>query len=366
MTRRTPPRAAMGLALLLFVAGSAAAQGDYPEPGPLPSLAARVDPELAELGKLLFFDFQLSGDATVACATCHDPQKGWGDGMPLSDAYPGSKYFRNAQTLLNASHGRYFYWDGRLTARDRPTLVRDSISESHFMNMDGRIMLERLKQIPEYVERFNATLGGEPSYGRTLQAVAAFLDTIESRNVPFDRGAMSAEAKAGYELYKGKAGCIQCHNGPYFSDAEPYNIGVPDNPDIVGDPMRHLTMRSVFKFMGVYGFETVKKDVGHVTVSKDEADYGKFITPTLREVTRTAPYMHNGMLATLEDVIEFYDAGGGEAENKAAKLAPLDLSADEKKQLLAFLEALSGDEIIVATPEVREPQTIENWRQVSN
>lgn len=337
----------------------------YPEPGPLPNLEA-PDPALAELGRMLFFDVRLSGDATMSCATCHDPAQGWADGAALSVAYPGSNGFRNTRTILNSVHARYFYWDGRLSGRDRPTMVRDHITESHFLNLDGRLMLERLKQVPEYVERFNATQGGEPSFGRTLNAVAAFVETLVSRNVPFDRGRMSASARRGYELFRGRAGCVQCHNGSYFSDARPHVTGVPTHPELTGDPIRHFTMRAFMAFMGVPNFENIREDPGYFIVSKEERHRGAWVTPTLRELTRTAPYMHNGMLTTLEEVIDFYDAGGGDVSNRSELLRPLELSDAEKADLVAFLESLSGDEITMEAPELPEYQLIENWLETPN
>ena len=366
--------AASLLAVALIVSGSITGSLDgkekYPEIGPLPEL--EVNQAKAELGKHLFFDVRLSGDASMSCATCHDPKKGWADGLPLSKAYPGSEYFRNSKTYLNSVHARYFHWDGRLTGSDGPTLVRDQITETHFLNMDGRLMFERLKQVPEYVDMFQKAFGNEPNFGRTLKAVAEFHKTVVSKNVPFDRyargekDALSEDARKGLKLFTGKAGCIKCHHGPYFSDGAAHNLGVPDNPDITGNFLRHITMRSMFKFMGVNNFENVKEDVGYYVVTKNDADKGAFVTPTLRELTRTAPYMHNGMLATLADVVEFYNEGGGQAENKDPALKKLKLKEDEKRRLIAFLESLSGDEIVIEAPPFYQYQVIENWREVSN
>ncbi|MFQ5852130.1 MAG: cytochrome-c peroxidase [Candidatus Binatia bacterium] len=336
-----------------------------PSIGPLPRLEM-PDKRQVELGKMLFFDERLSGDGGLSCARCHDPQKGWGDGKPLSEGYPGSLYFRNAKTILNVAYARYFYWEGRLTGADMPTQVRDSITETHFMNMDGRLLQERLKQIPQYVEMFKTAFDAEPSFGRALTAIAAFEKTIVSRNVPFDRGKLSAQAKKGLDLFKGKARCIQCHNGPYFSDGSPHSLGIPENPAIINEPLRHITMRSFFKFMGVPGFEVTKKDVGYFSVSKDTRDIGKFMTPTLREVSRTAPYMHNGVLKSLDGVIEFYNSGGGNSPNKSPLLKPLNLSRREREALLEFLKSLSGDEIVVELPKPPEYQLIKNWRVVKN
>ena len=357
------------LALLIASASAtraprAASAASVPAIGPLPALKAPAS-ELAELGKLLFFDTRLSGDVTMSCSTCHVPAKGWADGLALSEAYPGTRYFRNTKTVVNVAHARYFYWDGRLSGRDMPTQVRDSITESHFLNMDGRIMLERLKQVPEYVRRFDAALGQEPSFGGTLKAIAAFEKTLVSRNVPFDQGRLSPAAQRGQRLFEGKAGCIQCHNGPMFSDFAAHQTGVGGHPELVGDPLRHLTLRSFAKFMGVPNFENLRDDPGYFTVTKQPADYGAFVTPSLRELKYTAPYMHNGTLTTLEEVVDFYAAGGG-AGAKDPLLRVVSLSPQEKAGLVAFLEALSGDPITMDPPKLPEYELIANWRSVPN
>lgn len=344
---------------------SSVRDADVPELGPLPS----VDPPeaaLAELGASLFFDPRLSGDGSLACSTCHSPDKGFGDGKSLADGYPGTKGFRNTPTLINMRYLEYFYWDARLDGQDPQTQVRDQVTESHVLAMDGRLMLERLKQVPEYDQAFKDTLGGEPSFGRTLKAVSAFEQTLVSQDTPFDTGTLDADQRAGQKLFEGKAGCVRCHNGPLLTDSDVHALGVPENPEIVQDPLRHLTMRAWAKALGVDNFEALREDPGHYSVTKQEEDRGKFRTPPLRELVHTAPYMHNGTFETLDAVVEFYDAGGGEAPNKDAALRPLGLSDGEKAQLVAFLEGLSGSPLDVETPEWLPYQVIDNWYQVEN
>ena len=334
---------------------------------PLPVLIEEPDAKQVELGKLLFFDIRLGGDATIGCSSCHDPAKGWADGLPLSKGYPGSLYFRNTPTVVNAVHGRYMYWDGRLPASDLPTLVRDHISEAHFMQADGRLIIERLRQIPDYENRFKEAFGGEPSYGRILKAVTAFLQTLRSQDVPFDRylrgesGAISAAAKRGLELFKGKANCIQCHSGPMLSDGGFHNLGLPTNPDIFKTPERHITFRRFFRTLGLPGYANLRADVGLYAVTKRPEDRGLFRTPTLREVSTTAPYMHGGSLATLDDVVEFYNRGGarqagwpGRGATKDRPLRPLGLTKKEKRDLVEFLKTLSGAPISVGPVELPE------------
>ncbi len=328
---------------------------------PLPPVET-PKPEQVELGKYLFFEPRLSGDGGVSCDTCHDPTTGWGDGRALSTGYPGSEYFRNAQTILNAASYKRNYWDGRMAGSDLPTLVRDHLTEAHFMQVDGRLLAERLKQVPEYLEMFKKAFGGEPSFGRTLNAVTAFLKTITSRNPPIDRylrgetAALSPEAREGLALFQGKAGCIQCHNGPLLSDQKFHALGVPENPEIFTDPFRHITFRRFFRTLGAPNAESYREDPGLYGVTKDRKDWGKFRTPSLREVSRTAPYMHNGMLATLEDVVDFYDRGGGQHRSKSPLLKPLGLASGERRALVEFLKSLVGDPVVIERPDLPDYQ----------
>lgn len=147
--------------------------------------------------------------------------------------------------------------------------------------------------------------------------MAEFVRTLTSRDVPFDRylsgdaAALSPAAATGLSLFRGKAGCVGCHSGPMLADGGFHNLGLPVRPDIFTTPERHITLRRFFKTLGVSGYARLREDVGLYAITKDPRDRGRFRTPTLREVPRTAPYMHDGSLATLEDVVEFYDRGGG-------------------------------------------------------
>ena len=343
----------VGLIGIVLSAGAAAGQALAPLPPLEPPKKEQV-----ELGKSLFFDPRLSGDGGVSCDSCHDPATGWGDGKALSTGYPGSEYFRNAQTLLNAAYYKRNYWDGRMAGPDLPTTVRDHLTEAHFMQVDGRLFVERLRQVPEYEEMFQKAFNGEPTFGRTLNAVAAFLKTIVSRNAPIDRylkgdsAALAAAAREGLTLFQGKAGCIQCHNGALLSDQKFHALGVPGNADVFANPLRHITFRRFFRTLGAPNTENYRGDPGLYGVTKDRADWGKFRTPSLREVSRTAPYMHNGSLATLEDVAAFYDRGGGQRGNKSALLRPLGLTDAEKRALVEFMKSLSGDPVVIERPDL--------------
>lgn len=343
--------------LMTAVCSSTVPADDVPALAPLPKTPP-PDAAQAAIGRQLFFDPRLSGDATISCATCHDPEHGWADGQALSRGYPGSKYFRNTPTVLNAVHGTLLYWDGRLPASDIPTVVRDHISEAHFFQADGRLIIERLRQVPEYEEGFRKAFGGEPSYGRILNAVTAFLQTLISKDVPFDRflqgdeSALTKSARRGHVLFVGRAGCVQCHHGPMLTDGRFHSLGLTSSPEIFSDPQRHITFRRFFRTLGVPGYEQLRQDPGVYCVSKEGADKELFRTPTLREVAATAPYMHDGQLATLSDVVAFYNEGGGERPSRTSLLQPLRLNQDEQHDLVAFLESLSGTPLDGTRPTI--------------
>ena len=334
------------------------AQGTAPDlapmPEPKPGNAAMV-----ELGKYFFFDNRLSGDWGVSCASCHDPEKGWGDGQALSVGYPSMEHFRNSPTVLNAAHRKRFLWDGRLDGSDAGTLVRDMITETHTMNMDSRLMQERLKQVPEYDALWKKWRPNDDINGmRVFNVIGEFIRSLETKNAPFDKfakgdtSAIDTESKQGYELFKGKAGCVTCHNGPIGSDGKLHKTGVPEHPEVLKNPLRTITMLRHYASNGMPNYMNARTDVGAYAITKDKRDIGKFQTAQLRDLKYTAPYMHNGMFKTLEEVVAFYNAGGG----TGAELKPLNLSQPEQKALVAFLLTLSGDKVSVKAPTAPDMQ----------
>ena len=186
-------------------------------------------------------------------------------------------------------------------------VTRDQITETTIMNMDMRIMHERMKQDPVYVEMCEQNYGGECSSGKARKAIVSFMETLVSNDAPFDTGDMSRSAKKGQKIFEGKGGCIKCHNGPYLSDGKPHNTGIPEDLEIFRDPVKHLTYRSILHTYGVPNMSVWRRDVGYFIVSKDYEDVGKFVTPTLRELKYTAPYMHNGVFKELRTVLAFYN-----------------------------------------------------------
>ncbi|MEM6942974.1 MAG: cytochrome c peroxidase [Pseudomonadota bacterium] len=334
-----------------------------------PITPIEVDAAKAELGKRIFYDVRVSGDTTLSCASCHQPDKAFTDGEALSAAYTGAGHFRNTPTLANVGHRAAWMHDGRL-GTNLNDVSREMITETYLMNMDMRIMQERMKQDPVYVDMFAAAGFGEPSNGGARNALQAFLRSITSTGAPIDTGNLSAAAERGRLLFDGRAGCSACHSGDRYTDDQPYNTGVPDNPEIWADPERHSAFVTYAKFMGVENYMNLRRDLGAYVRTHEAGTERTFLTPTLRELIYTAPYMHNGMFATLAEVVDFYDAGGGDDPLKDPRLMPLGLVPSEKADLVAFLEALSGESFDTDAYVWREDDydyaLIENWRDTPN
>ncbi len=321
----------------------------------------------AELGRRLFYDIRLSGDGTRSCADCHDPEQGFskqfdagGALQRLSVGYTGSRYFRNAPTLIN-SHNKQgdepvlWGWDGRMrgTLTDAIALHLES---PRIMNMDPLLLRERMKQDVRYVELCQVLFDDECRHKYTVQSLAAFIATLNTLETPFDSRAPSLSEKRGKILFEGKAGCSGCHSGPLFSDQRPHNTGVPENPEVFSDPQRHLSYRSMLVEAGIDNADEWYRDIGYFAVSGNVEDLGKFVTPTLRELRYTAPYMHNGVFESLAEVIDFYDSGSD-------VLQALGLSSQEKLDLIAFLESLSSVDPVAVQIDKVSPDYLpmEDW-----
>lgn len=349
-------------------AGTAASVPRTPEEPPplglLPAVPVPADnPASAEksaLGRLLFFDPRLSGDASTSCASCHIAQHGWSHFEPLAPGYPGHRLWRNNPTVLNAAHFDRLMWDGTIDRLE--VQARSAMQAPVEGNGKADIVGMRLRLIPEYVERFQTVFGTEwPQLDDAWRAIAAFERTIVSdpQHVPFDRyvagdeRALTPAARRGYALFTGKAGCIACHHGPLASDQKYHALGVPRQPLFDSSPLVQIAVRwqNAQREAPRALYRGAEEDLGRWYQTRDPADIGRFRTPSLRELRYTAPYMHNGVFATLAEVVEFFDRGGGDGPNKSPLLRPLGLTEGEKSDLVAFLESLSMDEpLIVATP----------------
>ena len=277
--------------------------------------------EKIELGKQLFFDKRLSGDNTVACATCHDPKKGWSNGDKTAEGVGGQRGGRSAPTVINAAFQSFQFWDGRAKSLEEQAL--GPIANPIEMNLPIEQAVAKIGAIKGYQEQFQKVFGQPVTAENIGKAIAAFERTALSGDAPFDRvragddSALSIQAWEGMQLFFGKANCSSCHAGPNFTDNAFHNIGV----SFTGD----------------------KPDLGRFEQTKLTGDKGSFKTPTLREIASTAPYMHDGSVATLEEVVEYYDKGGTPNEFLDEELFPLKLNADQKAALVAFLkEGLSS------------------------
>ena len=287
-----------------------------PVPKDNPQTQAKV-----ELGKQLFFDKRLSGDNSVSCASCHDPKKGWSNGDKTAEGIGGQRGGRSAPTVINAAYQSFQFWDGRAKTLEQQAL--GPIANPIEMNLPIEQAVQKIGAIKGYQEQFQKVFGEPVSAQNIAKAIAAFERTALSGDAPFDRvrggddSALSVQAWEGMQLFFGKANCSSCHSGPNFTDNGFHNIGV--------------------------SFGNEKPDMGRFEHSKLAGDKGAFKTPTLREIARTAPYMHDGSIATLEEVVEYYDKGGTPNEFLDEELYPLKLNADQKAALVAFLkEGLSS------------------------
>jgi cytochrome c peroxidase len=314
-------------------------------------------PEKIELGRKLFFDRRLSGDGTMSCVTCHDPETGFSDGLAISLNYPTTKNWRNSPTLINIAYNESLFWDGRAKSLEEQALF--PMMSAFEMNQNLDYLEEELKGVPEYVEAFRKIFDGEITRERIAMALAAFQRTIISNNAPIDKyldgdkKALISEQKRGYDIFTGKGKCAECHSGANFTDNKFYNLGVPENPELVNDPRVAATVRFTAKVSGYREYRSLTEDPGRYLVTKDQKDWKAFKTSGLRELALTAPYMHNGVFGTIDEVIEFFNKGGGNDKNKSPLLAPLNLTNEEKHALKAFLlDALKGKVTIVKMPVV--------------
>ncbi len=319
-------------------------------------------PAKVELGKLLFFDTRLSGDASVACSTCHEPDQGWAFSNDISRGYPGTIHWRNSQTIINSAYYNKLFWVGAAKSLEAqaPSAAKGAVAG----NGEADMMEARLAFIPEYRKRFAEIFGDEwPKLSNAWKAIAAFERTLVQTDTPFDRymrgdkGALDDSAVRGMKLFTGKANCIECHNGPLLSDQKFYNLGVPAAERWETEGLAQITFRYELYAKGVTEekYRTLKDDAGLYFRTKEDADLGKFRTPSLRYLVYTAPYMHSGAFYGLDEVVEFYNDGGGEndfAANKTSLLKPLKLSDEEQEDLIAFLESLSGEEIKMKNPKL--------------
>jgi cytochrome c peroxidase len=279
-------------------------------------------PEKISLGKQLFFDKRLSQDNSISCATCHDPAKGFSNGEPFATGVGKKVGGRNSPTVINSAFQTFQFWDGRAGSLEEQALgpMQNPIE----MNMKLEQVVERLNAIDGYKSQFQKIFKTDATSETIGKAIAAYERTLISMDAPFDRheagdkNALTPAAKRGRDLFFGRANCSACHAGHNFTDNAFHNVGI--------------------------GMDKPTPDVGREAISKLEGDRGSFKTPTLREVARSAPYMHDGSLKSLDEVVNHYSNGGIKNRWLDEELFPLNLTDAEKKDLVAFLkEGLSSE-----------------------
>ncbi|MEW6744557.1 MAG: cytochrome c peroxidase [Planctomycetota bacterium] len=306
----------------------------------LPAHQSGVPTELVSLGRQLFFDVRLSSDRSRSCATCHDPARAFTDGRSLRDAGRA----RNTPTLLNAALRRTFGWDG--SASTLAERVQLELMHPSFLGGDPREIEALLRDIRGYRRQFGALFGQVTMQG-VVRALEAFIGTLLSGASPYDLAeagygeAIPASARRGLALFFGKARCGTCHAGPLFTDESFHNVGVGTHR-ATGD--RAAPDRATGD--GLSGDESIG-DGGRMAVTGQWGDWGAFRTPSLRDVAVTGPYMHDGSLGSLEEVVAFFERGGSVNPNLDAAIEPLDLTRQEAADLIDFLKALTGDRPLV-------------------
>lgn len=280
--------------------------------------------EKIELGRLLFFDKRMSADNTIACASCHISKFAFTDGKPVSTGIRGQKGGRSAPASVNRVFSNAQFWDGRAE-----TLEAQSVGpltnpiEHGFANHE--VMNAKVMKIPGYRKLFKQVFGDDIiTTERVGMAIASFQRTVLSGNSPADRfdqggeaGAIPEAAQRGLILFRDKARCTKCHSGFNFTDEKFHNLGI--------------------------GWDDNKVDLGRYMVTQNPEELGAFKTPTLREISRSAPYMHDGRFKTLEEVVNFYNKGGVKNPHQSNLIIPLELTDQEKHDLVEFLRTLNGE-----------------------
>jgi len=310
--------ASLGLAALLASAADPPLGLDAYMPAPPDNPVTAVK---AALGRKLFFDKRLSRDHSTSCATCHDPDLAFTDREPVAVGIDGQKGTRRSPRLINRVYGRSFFWDGRAQSLEEQALK--PIENPLEMDLSLDQAVARLSADAAYAAAFQEVFQAAPETQYVAMALATYVRTIVSGDSRYDRyvagdaDALNAAERRGLELFRGKASCVVCHLGPNLTDEDFHNTGVGWD-------------------------EGPAQDLGRAEFTAEERDKGAFRTPTLREVASAGPYMHDGSLKTLEDVVDFYSDGGKPNPYRDGEMLRLDLTAAEKADLVSFLNTLSG------------------------
>lgn len=313
-----------------------------------------LTPERVELGRKLYFDLRLSRDGTVSCATCHDVTRGFTDQRAVSEGIGGQLGKRNAPTTLNGALLQTLFWDGRSPSLDHQ--ARQPILNPVEMGMpDEEAAMKAIRDVPEYQQAFKQAFGREMNYEDLGRAIGAFERTlvfVDSRFAKFlagDSAAVPPQARAGWELFNGKGRCMTCHpmnpSNPLGTDNRFHNVGVSarhqDFEGLAKKAIQILAEDASEQKLDELAVGTDLSELGRFMVTRNWADIGSFRTPLILNIGITGPYMHDGSLATLWDVIDHYNKGGEANPFLDGGIEPLALTEEEIDQLVAFLFELT-------------------------
>lgn len=317
--------------------------------------------EKIDLGKRLFEDERFSANGKVSCATCHKPEKAFTDGLPVAEGIENKKGTRNAPTVINAAFYTTQFWDGRVPSLEEQAKAPFVNSVEHGLE-DHTPIIETIRKDPTYPEQFKKVFGIEPdaiTIDHVVKAIASFERTLISGNSAFDRylyggekTAMSESAISGLNVFRNKGRCVDCHTigqiNAAFTDNDFHNLGVgfkviESDMYNIANKFRETKKEDKDIEEDILTKSTVS-ELGRFSVTLRPTDIGRFKTPTIRNVALTAPYMHDGSIKTLEEVVELYDKGGEDNPLLDGGIRKLNLTDQEKKDLVEFMKALTSPE----------------------
>jgi len=328
-----------------------------------------MTPERVALGERLYFDLRLGVDETVSCATCHDVSRGFTDQRPVSEGTGGQLGRRNAPTTLNAFFYTTLFLDGRVPSLEVQAEF-PPINPIEGGHTSREAVIASIEGDAEYRRMFQEAYGSEPNYGDMVKAIAAFERTLVFLDSPFDRflageeDAISEEAQRGFVLFNGRGRCVSCHqlnpSNPLGTDHRFHNIGVAaraqDFESLARRALAALEQDDGIQAVDELALATDLSELGRFLVTKDRADIGGFKTQGVRNVGITAPYMHDGSMRTLWDVMDHYNKGGEPNPFLDGGIEPLALEERDIDALVAFMFALTDDRFAEANREERETQ----------
>ena len=305
---------------------TAADKNQFSRPDHIPFPASNpYNASKAALGKMLFFDPRLSKNRNLTCASCHNPSFGWEDATTAAVGSQNTQLGRHSPTIINVAWGKDFFWDGR--AKSLEEQAQGPIEAAVEMNISMKEVVQRLNDVKGYRNLFTQVFGSSGINEQNIRkAIATFERTIVSGEAPFDRwvdgdeNAITLSAKRGFELFNGKAQCVSCHTGWNFTDHQYHDVGL------------------------------LSEDQGRMLITGNLQDERAFKTPSLRNISQRAPYMHDGSMTTLKQILSHYVGGFQQRSSLSNKIKPLSLSEQDLQDLEVFLMTLTGEDKAITLP----------------